>query len=128
MDESERDKILGSNDRVRHTDGHTVEFVVYGNEVRQELAERLSKHCQEISGQGTKLLQAFMRDKGTFDLDSVEVFECKDNDGADFSLSYKFTADHDPNEYNYTYFEVFFAHHEPPQRPYSPVKFTVGFH
>ncbi len=59
---------------------------------------------------------------------SVEVLADTEPDGADFALRYYFTPDTDPQEYGYTYFDVVFAAREPPNEPFWPIRFTVGFH
>ncbi len=105
-----------------------VEVVVKGDESRTRLAWRIVDHLAAISGMAVRLLEDFMRNRGVFDLSSIEVFDTTTADGGDFSLSYSFTADHDIHEYGYTYFEVFFGAHEPPSKPFWPHKFTVGFH
>jgi hypothetical protein len=69
-----------------------------------------------------------MRDRGVFNLSSIEVFDTVTPNEGDFVLTYSFVADCNPHEYGYTYFEVFFFYHEPPQEPFWPFKFTVGFH
>jgi hypothetical protein len=43
-------------------------------------------------------------------------------------LRYSFWPDDDPHEYGYTYFDVVFAAREPPNEPFWPIRFTVGFH
>ena len=108
--------------------GSDIEVVVYGGESRSGLARRIIDHRNVISGQALRLLKAFMRDTGAFNLSSIEVFSKENRDGGDFLLYYNFTADSDVNKYNYTYFQVYFSCREPPQQPFWPYKFTVGFH
>jgi hypothetical protein len=105
-----------------------VEVIVHGDEPRARLAWRVIENQEAISAQAVRLLKSFMRDSGTFDLSGIEVFAFVTPEEGDFALRYTFTADRDPHEYNYTYFEVFFICHEPPQAPFWPFKFTVGFH
>ena len=105
-----------------------VEVVVYGDESRTRLARRVIEHREAISAKAVGLLESFMRDHGTFDLSSIEVFAAAMPKEGDFALRYSFAADRDPHEYGYTYFEVFFSCHEPPGEPFWPFKFTVGFH
>jgi hypothetical protein len=112
--------------RFEHETG--VEVVVNGDESRRQIARRVIEHREAISGQAVRLLESFMRDRGVFHLSSIEVFAEKTPDRGDFSLWYTFIADRDPHEYGYTYFEVYFWCHEPPQEPFWPFKFTVGFH
>ena len=73
-----------------------------------------------------------MRDSGTFDLGSIEVFPNNSIDGGDFSLRFTFTAadhnSHEFDEYGYTYFDVYFSHRQRPEPEFWPYKFTVGFH
>ncbi|MFO0961208.1 MAG: hypothetical protein U0800_27825 [Isosphaeraceae bacterium] len=104
-----------------------VEYVIEGGEPRRQLAELIVAHLESLSDHGIRLLRSFMKDCGEFDLSSVEVLPTKSEDGTDFCLRYHFTADHDPHEYDYTYFEVYFSHDDPPGRPFSISKFTVGF-
>jgi len=68
-----------------------------------------------------------LRDRGAFNLSSVEVFAASAPNSGDFLFRYTFTAERDPHEYGYTYFEVYFACREPPSQLLSPHKFTVGF-
>ena len=105
-----------------------VEIDIDGGELRRQLAERIVAELESLSKQAVDLLESFMKDRGEFVLASVEVLPTKSEDGSDFSLRYHFTADRDPHEYGYTYFDVYFSHHEPPARPFWPHKFTVGFH
>ena len=105
-----------------------VELIVHGDESRTQLARRVIENREATSAQAVRLLESFMRDRGTFDLASVEVFATVTPNEGDFSLQFTFVADHDPHEYNYAYFEVFFFCHEPPQEPFWPFKFSVGFH
>ena len=105
-----------------------VEVIVNGDQSRKQLACRVIEQREAISGQAVRLLESFMRDRGVFDLSSIEVFAGRTADGGDFSLRYTFTAERDPHEYGYTYFEVYFLCRELPPEPYWPYKFTVGFH
>ncbi len=107
-------------------DGLQVE--VYGGEARKAIAWRIIDRLEEISGRAVHLLDTFMRDRGRFELNSIEVFAAMTADGGDFLLNYVFTADRDSAEYNYTDFDVNFRCREPPQAPFWPFKFTVGFH
>lgn len=122
------DKALTDNERIHRFEVTTgIEVVVHGDESRSRLACRVIEHCESLSAQAVRLLDAFIRDRGAFDLSSVEVLAAKGPDGCDFSLRYTFVADRDPHEYGYTYFEVYFGCHEPPQQPFWPHKLTVGF-
>jgi hypothetical protein len=105
-----------------------VEVIIHGNDARDRLARRVIENLEAISAQAVRLLESFMRDSGAFELSGVEVFASVTLEGGYFALQYTFEADRDPHEYNYTYFEVFFFCHEPPQLPFWPFKFTVGFH
>ncbi len=105
-----------------------VEVVIDGGEPRRHLAERVLADLKSLSRQATHLLESFMKDRGEFDLSTVDVLPAKSEDGSDFSLRYDFTADRAPHEYDYTYFDVFFSEHEPPAPRFWPHKFTVGFH
>ncbi len=44
------------------------------------------------------------------------------------TANYSFWPDDDPHAYGYTYFDVVFAAREPPNEPFWPIRFTVGFH
>jgi hypothetical protein len=105
-----------------------VDVAVQGDASRFQLARRVIENWAAISDRAINLLESFMRDHGTFDLSSIEVFAEVTRKEGDFALRYTFIADRDPHEYNYTYFEVYFICHEPPQLPFWPFKFTVGFH
>ena len=105
-----------------------IDVIVHGDESRMGLARRVIE-CQEaISAKAIRLLESFMRDCGTFNLSSIEVFAKVTAKEGDFTLRYTFTATRNPHEYGYTYFEVFFCCHEPSQEPFWPFKFTVGFY
>jgi hypothetical protein len=117
-----------SADRIIHDTDDGIEVVVNGDATRRKLAQRIVDGLTSIADRATRLLVSFMRDSGTFELGSVEVFPRKLDDGGDFSLRFAFTADRDPREYGYTYFDVYFSHSEPPQPEFWPYKFTVGFH
>ena len=105
-----------------------IEIIVRGDESRTQLARRVVEEREPISARAVRLLEGFMRDHGTFELSSVEVFPLATSKEGDFVFRYSFIADRDEHEYGYTYFEVYFLCHEPPQEPYWPFKFTVGFH
>ena len=110
-----------------------VEVVVHGDDTRARLAVRILERREELSDAALRLLCAFLaerfeRERTAFDLVSVEVLAGTEPDGADFALRYYFAPDTDPQEYGYTYFEVVFGCHAPPQRPFRPFRFTVGFH
>ena len=108
-------------------------MVVHGDETRARLARRILERREELSDAALRLLCAFLakrfeRERTAFDLVSVEVLADTGPDGADFVLRYYFTPDGDPEEYGYTYSEVVFGGHGPPQHPFRPFRFTVGFH
>jgi hypothetical protein len=122
------DEALTDSDCIRQFEVTTaVEVAVHGDESRLRLACRVIEHRDALSAQAVRLLDAFMRDRGEFDLSSIEVLATKAPDGCDFSLCYTFVADRDPHEYGYTYFEVYFGCHEPPRQQFWPHKLTVGF-
>jgi len=108
--------------------GIGLEVIVHGDESRETIARRVLQDRETISAKAVHLLKSFMRDSATFDLSSIEVFACVSSKEGDFSLQYSFTADRDPHEYGYTYFEVFFFCLEPPGELFHPFKFTIGFH
>jgi hypothetical protein len=113
---------------VHFVDESGVEVLVHGNDGRKLLGVRVLENHKTISAKAVALLESFMRDHGTFELSDIEVFAERTAEGGDFVLRFTFTADHDPHDYGYTYFEVFFGCHEPPGEPFWPFKFTVGFH
>ena len=122
------DETLTDRERLRRFEITTgVEVIVHGDESRASLACRVIEERTALSTQAVKLLDAFMRDRGEYELSSIEVSGAKTADGSDFFLRFTFVADRDPHEYNYTYFEVYFGCHEPPSRPFWPDKLTVGF-
>jgi hypothetical protein len=121
--------IFESLGRLIYEDEAGVEVVVDGPVARRELARRVVAHCDSLAARAVQLLTSFMRDRGKFDLNSIEVFSTKrTEDGGDFSLRFCFTADQDPHEYGYTYFDVYFSCRDHPPEPFWPYKFTVGFH
>ena len=106
-----------------------LEVVVHGGADRAELASRVVADRAAVSERALRLMGQFLRDSLTSDgflLDAIEVFA--DGDGGDFCLSYSWSTDGEPHEYGYTYFDVVFAAREPPQEPFWPTRFTVGFH
>src|SRR5688572_23258007 len=107
MDDSELDKILGLGKRIHFKNEQGIEFTVYGDETRKELAKNVLYGLPDISYEAVKLLRSFMSCTGRFDLDCVEIFEMKDHDGADFFLDYHFESDHFVNDFRYTDFKVF---------------------
>lgn len=112
--------------RFENADG--LEFVVRGDETRYEMTWRIIDQLETLSNKAVQLLKSFMRDRGSFSLESMEVFPHKTEDIGDLVLRFSFTADQDRHAYAYTYFDVFFFLHEPPQEPFWAFKFTVGFH
>lgn len=122
------DEAMTDDERIRRfaiTSG--VEVVVHGDESRSRLACRVIEQREALTALGVRTLDAFMRDRGEYDLSSVEVQAAKATDGTDFSLRFTFIAGRDPHEYNYTYFEVYFGCHEQPQSAFWPHKLVVGF-
>ena len=113
---------------IRHFEATTrIEVTVHGDESRTVLAHLVVEHLDALSARAIKMLESFMRDSGKYDLVFIEVLAVKTDDGCDFSLEFQFVADRDPNEYSYTYFRVYFAHHKPPQELFWPHKMTIGF-
>ena len=98
-----------------------------GDDARKQLVWEVIEHREAISKRAVHLLVSFMKDSGVFDLTDIEVFAAKTAEGGDLSLRFKFTADREPHEYGYTYFEVIFGCHEPPGERFWPFKFIVGF-
>ena len=75
------------------------------------------------------MMGGFLRESfepAAFFLDSIEVLP--GDEQADVVLRYSFWPDDDPHAYGYTYFDVVFAAREPPNEPFWPIRFTVGFH
>ena len=122
------DEAATDSERVRQFEATTgVEVVVHGDESRARLARRVVEQREALSAQAVRLLDAFMRDRGAYDLSSVEVLAAKAADGCDFSLRFTFVADRDPHEYGYTWFEVLVNEQEPPLDAYWPVGVRLGF-
>jgi hypothetical protein len=117
-----------SAERIIYDTDENIEVVVDGNATRRELAQKIVDELLGLSTRATQLLVSFMRASGTFDLDSIEVFPWRIDCGGHFKLRFVFTADCDPHEYGYTYFDVYFSYNDPPQPEFWPYKFTVGFH
>jgi hypothetical protein len=105
-----------------------VGFEASGMEGRYELLLEAAADIERIAKQGNQLLTEFMKHEGSFELDSVEMREAPDDNGASLILRYGFTALSDPmNYFPYTYFDVAYRIGEPPSPRFWPVKFTVGF-
>ena len=85
-----------------------MDVTVHGDESRTHLARRVIENREAISAKAVRLLESFMRDHGSFDLTSIEVFATVTPKEGDFALGFSFIADRTLDEYNYTYFEVFF--------------------
>ncbi len=97
------DETLTDDERIRHFQAMTgVEVVVHGDESRTRLACRVIEKREAILAHAVRVLDAFMRDRGEYELSSVEVLAAKAADGSDFSLRFSFAADHDPHEYGCT--------------------------
>lgn len=125
---AEWDHALAESEPIRRFElAGDVEVTIHGDESRDELARLVVEHLDELSARSKKMLESFMRDSGEYELASIEVLAGKTTDGSDFSLRFTFRADRDPNEYGYTYFEVYFAHRKPPQDQFWPHKMTIGF-
>ena len=105
-----------------------VEVFVHGDSSRTKLARRVVENFAALKARAIHLLDSFMRDRGEFDLNEIQVLEGKSPGGSDFLFRFTFTADRDPNEYGYTYFKVYFFSHEPPSELFSPHKFEIGFY
>ena len=104
-----------------------VEVIVQGDASRTRLACRVAENRDALEARAVGLLDAFMRDRGAYELSWFEVLAAQSEDGTDFLLRFNFVANRDPHEYGYTYFEVYFGTHEPPGQPFWPHKLTVGF-
>lgn len=103
-------------------------FVASGLEGRYELLLEAASDIERITKEGNELLTEFMKHEGAFELDSVEMLEAPDDNGASLILRYQFTALKDPmNYFPYTYFDVAYRIGEPPAPRFWPIKFTVGF-
>ncbi len=105
-----------------------IEVLVHGDESRTELARRVIDNREAITAKAVGLLESFMRDRGDFELNTIEVFANPTAKDGDVALHFSFTADNDPVGYGYTFFEVYFTAAAPPQEPFWPFKFIVGFH
>ncbi len=122
------DEALSDSERIRSFEVTTgVEVIVHGDESRSRLACQVIEQRETLTAQAVRTLDAFMRDRGEYDLCTIELLEAKAEDGCDFSLRFTFIADRDPHEYTYTYFEVYFGCNEPPSQPFWPHKLAVGF-
>lgn len=122
------DEALTDDVHIRHFEVATgVEVIAHGDESRTKLACRVIDNRSALETRAVGLLDQFMRDRGEYALSSIEVLGTKSADGCDFFLRFSFTADRDPHEYGYTYFEVYFGCHEPPSEMFWPHKLTVGF-
>jgi len=114
--------------RVEQLDGHR-ELIVHGEE-REVLARSVVEQQDALSARALGLMGGFLRESfepAAFSLDSIEVLP-RDDERGDVVLRYSFWPDDDPQAYGYTYFDVVFAAREPPNEPFWPIRFTVGFH
>ncbi|MFO1227385.1 hypothetical protein [Roseateles sp.] len=96
-----------------------------------ELANRVLPHRAYLLSRAVQLLEEFMRDKGAWQLVTIDLARKARQQECDFVLSLVFEAEHDPQDYGYTYFDVCFVRYD--NAPKSdlhgrPVKFVVGFH
>jgi hypothetical protein len=112
---------------VRFEDADGLEYEVYGGDSRLQVAFELAESIQAVLKQAERLLKEFMKHAGTFSAQFVQVLAAPDDDGAICRIRHTFIADADPNDFNYTYFDVFLAIHEPPSPRFWPIKFVVGF-
>ncbi len=114
-------------DFVRFEDGQGLEYEVDGGEDRLALAFEVAQSIANIRKQSEALLYDFMKHKGTFSAEFAQVFASPEADGGGVRIRYSFTADNDPHEFGYTYFDVILAVREPPSPRFWPIKFVVGF-
>jgi hypothetical protein len=115
--------------RVEQLGGHR-ELIVHGGAEREGLARSVGEQQDALSARALGLMGGFLRESfepAAFSLDSIEVLPGDDEQG-DVVFRYSFWPDDDPHAYGYTYLDVVFAAREPPNEPFWPVRFTVGFH
>ena len=112
---------------IRFEDEHELEYEVYGGEDRLPLAFEVAHSIASSRKQSETLLYDFMKHKGTFSAEFVEIFASPEEDGGGIRVRHSFTAEHDPHEFGYTYFDVILAVREPPSPRFWPIKFVVGF-
>jgi hypothetical protein len=93
-------------------------------------ANSVLSNVEGLKSRAIKLLEDFMKDKGTWYLASVDCGTKAERLEVDFVLSFAFEADRDPHEYGYTYFDVCFKvleNSHPTDSNGRPIKFVVGF-
>lgn len=114
--------------RVEQLDGQR-ELIVHGGAEREGLARSVVEQQDALSARALGMMGGFLRESfepAAFSLDSIEVLP--GDEQGDVVLRYSFWPDDDPHAYGYTYFDVVFAAREPPNEPFWPIRFTVGFH
>lgn len=96
-----------------------------------ERANVVLEHCDALERRAIEMLESFMKDAGTWSLNTIDCGEEAARMQCHFVLWFTFEATRDPWGHDYTYFCVGFLAHErshPADRHGRPVKFVVGFH
>jgi len=123
------------NEWVTETSEASIEVLVHGDnngpeEKALENANIILGSIEEIQAKAIRLLESFIKYKGTWYLGSINVSNEAKKQECDFQLDFNFEVEELPNEFMYTYFSVCFScfdqnaslHLHP-----HPFKFIVGF-
>src|SRR3954465_13094184 len=103
---------------IRFENNSGIEITLHADLPRPDLARAILDNLSSISATAIHLLETFMKDRGVFEPQSVEVFELQTRETGDFVLSFSFIADHDAHKFNYTYFDVYFMCQPLPGHPF----------
>jgi len=94
-------------------------------------ANAVLENIEELKPKAIRLLEGFMKDKGSWDVGSIDCGLEAQRQECTFLIGLDFYFDGDPCEYGYTYFNVGFniiPNCHPSDQHGRPIKFVVGFH
>jgi hypothetical protein len=97
---------------------------------RLQMARSVMENIDRVQAQAIRLLESFMKDKGSWDLDYIDFGSEAARQTCDFQVGLRFVAESDPHAYGYTFFSVCFSLQEgnpPPLNTPHPFKFIVEF-
>ena len=106
-----------------------VELLVH-DDARPDLVRRILEEQSALKARALRLMRAhlrddFARDPEAFFLDRIEVFAGRTAERGDFALTYSVMSE--PRADGDTFFTVSFFANPPPQDPFWPFQFRVGF-
>ena len=115
------------NGYIRFEDDNELEYEVYGDQLRFEIAREIAANVKTVLTQAEELLRSFIKHDGNYHANHVEILECNQDDGSSSLVRFSLESRDDPHEFGYTYFDVYVSVREPPSPRFWPTKFVVGF-